>query len=181
MRLGVEMVQKLEALFNEFENALKTKNNQADILNLKSEYLGKKGFVSNILKSLKDVSAEERKTIGPKANKIKEKIQSQINEKLYEIELNEINEKLEKNKIDISFRESMLASGKQSGGFHPRTLIQREIEDVFLSMGFEVLDGPHIEDEFHNFEALNIPPEHPARAMHDTFYVGSPDSDLILS
>ena len=164
------MLDQLNAVFAEFEKTLPGLQTQADILNLKSDYVGKKGKISDVLKSLKDATPEERKEIGPVANGIKDKINQMVVDKLEELELHEINEKLAKNRIDITYSEDILEKNNNHGGLHPRTLVQREIEDIFLSMGFDILDGPHIEDEFHNFEALNIPGDHPARDMQDTFW-----------
>ncbi|MEC7274808.1 MAG: phenylalanine--tRNA ligase subunit alpha [Bdellovibrionota bacterium] len=171
------MIEQLDSLSAEFVGALESLNDEAAILKLKSEYLGKKGKVSEILKGLRNATADERKVIGPKANGLKEEINQLVATKLQKIELEVINKKLEKNKIDLSNRDELWLQKLNHGGVHPRTLIQREIEDVFLSMGFEVLDGPHIEDEFHNFEALNIPSDHPARDMQDTFWFHDPQSD----
>ncbi|MFX3689213.1 MAG: phenylalanine--tRNA ligase subunit alpha [Peredibacter sp.] len=173
----MEMIEQLDSLSAEFVGALESLNDEAAILKLKSEYLGKKGKVSEILKGLRNATADERKVIGPKANGLKEEINQLVATKLQKIELEVINKKLEKNKIDLSNRDELWLQKLNHGGVHPRTLIQREIEDVFLSMGFEVLDGPHIEDEFHNFEALNIPSDHPARDMQDTFWFHDPQSD----
>lgn len=164
------MLEKLESAYSTFCSELENLTTQADVLNLKSNYLGKKGQVSEILKSLKDASPEQRKEIGPKANEIKTKMTADIADKLASIELAEINTKLAQNKIDISLTDSVKEKANFHGGFHPRTLIRQEIEDIFLSMGFEVLDGPHIDTEFYNFEALNIPGDHPARDMQDTFW-----------
>ncbi|MCP4912853.1 MAG: phenylalanine--tRNA ligase subunit alpha [Oligoflexia bacterium] len=171
------MVSKLEELYQEFSKSLAELNDQAEILNLKAAFLGKKGKVSEVLKSLKDATPEERKEIGPKANEIKDNILKNVNDKLAKIEVDQINAKLEKNKIDTSVFEDDYVNDFRHGGLHPRTLIQQEIEDVFLSMGFEVLDGPHIETEFYNFEALNIPADHPARDMQDTFWFTHPQSE----
>jgi len=171
------MMQKLDELFTEFESSLATLNVQADVLNLKSDYLGKKGKVSEVLKSLKDATPEERKEIGPKANAVKNNMQELLAGKLSDIELKEINDKLAKDRIDATYRDSVKLKGLYSGGLHPRAIIQQEIEDIFLSMGFDVLDGPHIEDEFYNFEALNIPGDHPARDMQDTFWFNDPKSE----
>ena len=171
------MIEQLDSLSAEFVGALESLNDEAAILKLKSEYLGKKGKVSEILKGLRNATADERKVIGPKANGLKEEINQLVATKLQKIELEVINKKLEKNKIDLSNRDELWLEKLNHGGVHPRTLIQREIEDVFLSMGFEVLDGPHIEDEFHNFEALNIPSDRPARDMQDTFWFHDPQSD----
>jgi phenylalanyl-tRNA synthetase alpha chain len=164
------MMQKLDGLFREFESSLAPLTLQADVLNLKADYLGKKGKVSEVLKSLKTATPEERKEIGPKANSVKNNMQVLLAKKLSDIELKDINEKLAQNKVDATYRDNVKLKGLNSGGLHPRAIIQQEIEDVFLSMGFDVLDGPHIEDEFYNFEALNIPGDHPARDMQDTFW-----------
>lgn len=164
------MISQLESLYQTFLQDLKTLKGQADILNLKADYIGKSGKISEVLKNLKNLSVEEKKEVGPLANKIKDDIGTHVAQKLQEIEIDEINEKLASQKIDIGLRDSVKVSGSRHGGFHPRTLIRQEIEDIFLSMGFDVLDGPHIENEFYNFEALNIPGDHPARDMQDTFW-----------
>ncbi|MFA6235677.1 MAG: phenylalanine--tRNA ligase subunit alpha [Bacteriovorax sp.] len=167
----------LEKIKSEFASKLAVLDKEADILNLKSEYVGKNGVVSELLKSLKDMNADERKAFGPKANELKDFIQDQSTLQLSKIEVIEINKKLGEERIDTSLTDHVQVKTIKHGGFHPRTLIQQEIEDIFLSMGFEVLDGPHIEDEFHNFEALNIPADHPARDMQDTFWFHDPHSD----
>ena len=164
------MLEKIDALYEKFKSDINSVSKQADVLNLKSEVIGKKGSLSEILKSLKDATPEERKVIGPKSNQVKSEIEKLTQKKLQEIELIEINEKLAKNKIDFSLRNSMLERGLEAGGEHPVHQIQREVEDIFTSMGFDVLDGPHIEDDWHNFGALNIPETHPARDMQDTFW-----------
>ena len=164
------MLEKLESAYSTFSSELENLNTQPDVLNHKSSYLGKKGQVSEILKSLKNATPEERQAIGPKANEIKTKMQVAIADKLAGIELAAINEKLAKNKIDITLTDAIKEKSVRHGGLHPRTLIRQEIEDIFLSMGFDILDGPHIETEFYNFEALNIPGDHPARDMQDTFW-----------
>ena len=168
----VIMVSKLKELFQTFAEQLEKLTEQAEVLNLKSEFLGKKGQVSNVLKSLKDCTPEERQEIGPVANEVKEKIAKLVAEKLELIEVKKINLKLLEQKIDISKRKALYDRGLDSGGLHPVSIIQKEVEDAFLTMGFDILDGPHIEDEFHNFEALNIPEDHPARDMQDTFWFG---------
>jgi len=173
------MLDKLETLLGEFEKQLRDCKTQADVLNLKAQFLGKKGLVSEVLGQLKNADATERKTIGAKANAGKSSILESIEAKLNELELSEVNKKLKEQRIDISLRESLFYQGAKHGGPHPITLIQREIEDIFLTMGFEIIDGPHIEDEFHNFEALNIPADHPARDMQDTFWFHHPHTDEV--
>jgi phenylalanyl-tRNA synthetase alpha chain len=164
------MLEKLDALHKDFKAQIQNCSKQADVLNLKSQVLGKKGALSEILKSLKDASVEERKEIGPVSNKIKQDIEKSVQDKLTSIEIEDVNAKLSENKIDFSLRDSLIENGLTASGMHPVHKIQREVEDIFLSMGFDVLDGPHIEDDWHNFEALNIPETHPARDMQDTFW-----------
>ena len=172
------MLKKLDELFIQFQKEMTSVGRKEEVLNLKAHYVGKKGAVSEVLKGLKDVAIEDRKEIGPKANEIKKQIQNLVQDKLNEIELNEINLKLSKVKIDITKRDAVMASDLKSAGLHPVTIVRREIEDIFLSMGFEILDGPHVEDEFHNFDALNMPKNHPARDMQDTFWFHDPHGDV---
>ena len=160
----------MDEIFDDFQTKLQNLTKQADVLSLKSSVIGKKGSLAEILKSLKDATPEQRKEIGPKSNQIKQDIEKNIMAKLQEIELKEVNAKLAESKLDFSLVDSIKDLGLQAGGLHPVSQIQREIEDIFVSMGFDVLDGPHIEDDFHNFEALNIPDTHPARDMQDTFW-----------
>jgi phenylalanyl-tRNA synthetase alpha chain len=164
------MIEKIENLFTDFKNQLEKTNSTAEVLNLKAAFLGKKGSLSEILKGLKSATDEQRKLIGPKSNDVKKSIELFTQQKIEAIEIEAINKKLEKEKIDFTLKDSILELGLQSAGIHPTHQIQRKIEDIFLSMGFEVLDGPHIENEFYNFEALNIPETHPARDMQDTFW-----------
>lgn len=171
------MQEKLKGLLAEFESELTKAQTTSEVLALKAGYIGKTGKVSEILKGLRDLSNEERKDVGPVANEVKDKIQDFANSRIQALEIAEINQKLAKERPDIGLRGSLRTTGTPHGGLHPRTLVQREIEDIFLSMGFDILDGPHIEDEFHNFEALNIPGDHPARDMQDTFWFHQEPSD----
>lgn len=172
------MLKKLDELFTTFQTKLHEVDVEAEILKLKSEFLGKKGPISDVLKSLKDATNEERKSIGAKANVLKAEMQELVVTKLKEIELEIINKKLEANRIDTSLLDSLKTKNTNHGAFHPISIIRKEIENIFLTMGFEILDGTHIEDEFHNFEALNIPADHPARDMQDTFWFHDPHSDV---
>lgn len=163
-------MNSIPAILQKFETDLAACSKVADVLNLKAQVLGKQGALSEILKGMKDATPEERKTLGAEANTAKARIESLVSEKITTLEASEINATLLKSKIDFSLRESVMEQGLAAAGLHPVTIVQREIEDIFLSMGFEVLDGPHIEDDWHNFEALNIPATHPARDMQDTFW-----------
>jgi phenylalanyl-tRNA synthetase alpha chain len=165
------MIEKMKKQFEEYKEKIENSSSEADVLGLKGQVMGKGSAIAEAMKSMKTLSIEEKKVIGPYANKVKQDIFSLIQGKLEELEWTKINEKLAKNKIDISNLESFATDTAPIGSFHPVNIVQDKIEDIFLSMGFEVLDGPHIEDEFHNFEALNIPADHPARDMQDTFWL----------
>jgi phenylalanyl-tRNA synthetase alpha chain len=175
--MSSDSLNKIDQLRQEFEQALAQISKEADVLNLKSQFIGKDGPLAGLLKSLKDAGPEEKKLLGPKANALKEFIQESSDKKLRGLEKEEADRKLANERTDITLTQKLMARGQKHGGIHPRTIIQQEIEDVFLSMGFDVLDGPHIEDEFHNFEALNIPGDHPARDMQDTFWFNDQQSE----
>ncbi len=164
------METELKDILEDFQARAGELSHPSEVANLKAEYLGKKGRLTSLLKGVKDLSPEDRKAFGPQLQALKERIQKGLQEKIYAIENTEIERKLANQKIDISDLERVREKGRLHGGYHPRWPVQKEIEDIFLSMGFEVIDGPHIEDEWHNFEALNIPADHPARDMQDTFW-----------
>jgi len=125
-------MQVLESLLNDFTKEVKEIQKVADLLNLKARYIGKQGPLADVMKNLKDATPEEKRTIGAKANELKVKIESLFQEKMQEIELKDINENLAKNKIDISLTDSVLDKGLQSASFHPVTIVQQEIEDIFI-------------------------------------------------
>lgn len=135
--------------------------------NLRVEYLGKKGQVTALLKGLGKLSAEERPQAGAAINVVKQELQELIGTRKANLEAAAVAEQLASERIDVSLD----GRGQGSGGIHPITQTIERMEDFFGSIGFEVVEGPEIEDDYHNFEALNIPAHHPARAMHDTFYV----------
>lgn len=164
------MKEQLENIKKKFHEALSHCEDIATLNNIKAEFLGKKGYLSQLLNNLKEASLEIKKTIGAQINQFKSDFSALIETKNNNLEAKLINEKLKENRLDLSLRNSLLDRGIDFGAYHPITIIQREIEDIFISMGFNVLDGPHIEDEFHNFVALNIPETHPARDMQDTFW-----------
>lgn len=159
-----------QKIFDDFIEQMKKTHKKADLLNLKAHFLGKTGPFAEILKSLKDASIEVKRELGQRCNHFKVQVEQSFLHHLQEIEKLEVEATLNAHVQDISFRESLKSDRQEVGGYHPLTLVQRELEDIFLSMGFEVLDGPYIEDEYHNFEALNVPADHPARDMQDTFW-----------
>lgn len=163
-------MDKIESLLNIYKEKLDNCTKEADLYNIKAEFLGKAGLLNQILKSLKSLSEEERKRTAPKANAAKEEALRLFEQKLAFLERQQAEAKIKSNAIDITAVDSLWDLGERSAGYHPLTLIRREVEDIFLSMGFDILDGPYIEDDFHNFSALNIPESHPARDMQDTFW-----------
>lgn len=138
-----------------------------DLENMRVEYLGKKGEVVTLLKSLKDVEAEKRKAFGQKANELRDYIENQISQKKDELRKKEYESK-EKNAkvIDLT-----IPVDENIGSLHPITIVQKELENIFSSMGFTVEDGNEVETEYNNFEAVNVPKYHPARDMQDTFWL----------
>ncbi|MDC7124427.1 MAG: phenylalanine--tRNA ligase subunit alpha [Spirochaetales bacterium] len=164
------MLQKLEEVKKEFESGISSIRSLPDMAQFKADFLGKKGKLNALMSGMRDLAVEEKKAFGSKANEVKQVMLAAIEEQGRKIEVEQINAKLEKNRQDISWTDKITDLGQQAAGLHPITKLTRELEDIFLSMGFDILDGPHIEDEYHNFEALNIPESHPARDMQDTFW-----------
>ena len=134
--------------------------------NVRIKYLGKKGKLTALLKSISSLPKAEIPKVGAKINKAKNKINELIVNKKSSLEKKVLLTRLEEEKIDIS----LPARSKNIGHIHPINRILKEVEDIFVKQGFAIATGPDIEDDFHNFSALNIPEHHPARAMHDTFY-----------
>ncbi|HAK47363.1 MAG TPA: phenylalanine--tRNA ligase subunit alpha [Spirochaeta sp.] len=164
------MLQKLNEVKTEFDSLIDSVSAMPDMAQFKADYFGKKGKLNALMGGMRDLSVEDKKSFGAKANEVKQDMLSAIDKRSQVIELEAINSKLEKNRQDISWTEKITDRGQQAAGLHPLTKVTRELEDIFLSMGFDILDGPHIENEYYNFEALNIPESHPARDMQDTFW-----------
>ena len=133
------------------------------------KYLGKKGRLTQGLKQLGKLPAEQRPKAGQLINAAKQALQTLIARRKEELQNAGLTEQLQREEIDIT----LPARGLKCGGLHPVTQTLLEIETLFMQIGFDIVDGPEIEDNYHNFEALNIPEHHPARAMHDTFYLGA--------
>jgi phenylalanyl-tRNA synthetase alpha chain len=134
---------------------------------IRVHWLGRKGQLTEQLKSLGSLSAAERPAAGAKINAAKVELQSAIEARRAQLEGLEVERKLAAGRIDVT----LPGRGEALGGLHPITQTRLRIEEIFRRAGFDIADGPEIEDDFHNFGALNIPPNHPARAMHDTFYL----------
>ena len=143
---------------------LKNLNKEADVLNCKAKYLGKKSELNELLSSLKDLSVEEKKVMGPLLNQTKRELEEAFSKKIEEIN----------NHIDYDFDETLPVYAK-TGSLHPVTLVIKDMTDILKRMGFTVVSGPEMEKEYYNFEALNIPKDHPARDMQDTYYLSNGD------
>ncbi|RAP35792.1 phenylalanine--tRNA ligase subunit alpha [Legionella quinlivanii] len=135
---------------------------------IRIDYLGKKGLLTEILKSLAHLSAEDKPKVGQLVNLAKRELNSLIENKLIDLKEIALQQKLRNERIDIS----LPGRNTQSGSLHPVTQVKQRVNDYFSRLGFDIVTGPEVETEFYNFEALNIPGHHPARAMHDTFYFG---------
>lgn len=163
----------LEQLVSEGLAQIEAADSTQSLEDIRVHFLGRKGTVTTQLKNLGSLPAEERKSAGAEINQAKGTLFTAIQAKKEKIQQLELNAKLMSEAVDVSM------PGRQinRGGVHPVTRTMQRIIDLFTQVGFEVCTGPEIEDDFHNFEALNFPAHHPARAMHDTFYF--PDGHLL--
>ncbi len=139
----------------------------ANIEELRIKYLGKKGELTSVLRSMGQLSAEERPKIGQLANEIRETIEKAIELKASEIKQKILDKALKNEKIDVT----MPTNSQKLGRIHPLTAVLRELEEIFIGMGFSIAEGPEVEYDYYNFNALNIPDNHPARDTQDTFYI----------
>jgi len=156
----------IDGLLNEAQSAIDAAEDAAALDQVRVQYLGKKGTLTEQLKALKDVPAEQRKEVGQSINKAKQTLQKAIETRKNFLQDLALQKKLESESIDVT----LPGRGMKSAGLHPVTKTIQRIESFFHGQGFMMADGPEIEDDYHNFEALNIPDNHPARAMQDTFY-----------
>ena len=160
-------MENLQSLANEAREAIAVANDTAALDQVRVQYLGKKGSITGLLKGLGKLSNEERPKAGAEINKVKQAVEAEINERKQVLEASAIAAKLASETIDIT----LPGRGQDVGGLHPVTRTIERIAEFFEAVGFDTVEGPEIEDDYHNFEALNIPEHHPARAMHDTFYI----------
>ncbi|RDE22823.1 phenylalanine--tRNA ligase subunit alpha [Motiliproteus coralliicola] len=159
-------MENLDSLLAQGKEAVENATDAQQLDQVRVQFLGKKGELTQLLKGLGKLSAEERPQAGAKINEAKQQLSEQINARKAAMEAEALNAKLASETIDVT----LPGRGQQSGGLHPVTRTMERIERFFAGVGYGVEQGPEIEDDFHNFEALNIPAHHPARAMHDTFY-----------
>ena len=158
---------ELEQLAKQAESSIAGAEDLSVLDDLRVEYLGKKGRLTGLLKGLGSLTAEERPAAGAKINDVKQSLQDLIGQRKMHFESIELDAKLADETIDVT----LPGRGEDVGGLHPVTRTMERIEGFFSRIGYDVEVGPEIEDDYHNFESLNIPSHHPARAMHDTFYI----------
>ena len=160
-------MESLEALKTAAIEAVQAASSPAELEQLRVDYLGKKGQLTGLLKNLGTLSPEDRPKAGALINEVKQELAGLLNARKDDLEQQALAEKLAAERVDVTLPGRRV----DAGGLHPITRTIQRVEDFFAGMGFDVVEGPEIEDDYHNFEALNIPAHHPARAMHDTFYI----------
>ena len=165
----------LKKLKEEFFSKLREKLDLSEINQIKSDLFGKNGLISSQFKKIGKIAETDRKKFASDLNVIKDELQELINSKINEIQNAEINKKLDKEKIDITLPERSFVRGK----IHPVSQTIDEISSIFSEIGFSVEEGPDVESEYNNFTALNTPDNHPARDMHDTFYLDEKKQKLL--
>ena len=166
------MKQQLQNIELAAKQELEKIHDSAELESLRVKFLGKKGELTAILKQMSTLSAEERPVIGQLANKIRADIEEAISARSAELKAALAARRLKEEKLDVTLTGKPLKVGK----LHPYNAVLNEIEEIFLGMGFDIAEGPEVEYDYYNFEALNLPPDHPARDTQDTFYI----SDNVL-
>ena len=161
------MKEQLEQIRLEAKKALELCEDPKALEELRIRYLGKKGELTAILKQMGKLSAEERPVIGQLANQVRAEIENDLNEAAENIHQHLLEKKLASETIDVTLPGTPAPTGKE----HPLNIVLNEVEDIFLGMGFSIAEGPEVETDYYNFEALNLPKDHPARDTQDTFYI----------
>lgn len=159
----------MENVLNEGLLAIEASLNLADLQNVRNEYLSKKGLVQQLMGKMKDLSAEAKPAYGAQVNQLKQSLETAFKLKEEALQEDAFRLQLQKGKIDLSLPSAMPLVGT----YHPLTIVQSEIEQFFMGMGYLVKEGPEVELDYYNFERANIPQDHPARDMQDTFYVNA--------
>ncbi len=160
-------IQTLSQLLQHAQQDIAQATDLGSLDQIRVQLLGKKGVLTEQLKQLGQLSPQERPQVGQAINDVKHTLQQALESRRLALQHAQLQQQLVTKQIDVT----LPGRGQQSGGLHPVTKTLQRIQNLFLQVGFTVAEGPEIEDEYHNFEALNIPAWHPARAMHDTFYL----------
>lgn len=161
------MREQLNSIKSQAEKELYAASSIQELENLRVKYLGKKGELTSVLRGMGSLSAEERPVIGQLANEVRAFVENTLEEQKKKLMGNEVALKLEKEAIDVTIPGKKMALGSK----HPLSIVFDEIKEVFIGMGYEIAEGPDVEYDYYNFEALNIPKDHPARDTQDTFYI----------
>jgi phenylalanyl-tRNA synthetase alpha chain len=161
------MIKDLEELQKKAEEELSRAGTEEELLVIKTKYLGRKGLLTGLLRNITSLPTEERALFGKRSNEVKDILTAKIEDILQDIASRKRDETLLRERIDVT----LPGRGIRYGRIHPVTQVSREICDIFAGLGFSVVEGPEVELDYYNFEALNIPKDHPARDMQDTFYV----------
>lgn len=161
------MKEKLERMKGQALQEVEASSNLNALNDIRVKFLGKKGELTAILRGMGSLSAEERPLVGQMANEVRESLENAIEAKSVILKDQERNAKLSAETIDVTLPGRKVVSGKR----HPLTMVMDEIKEIFLGLGFEIAEGPEVELDYYNFEALNFPPDHPARDMQDSFYI----------
>ena len=161
------MSDRIEEVRSQALQAVASAENLDQLNQIRVQYLGKKGLIQDMMKAKKDLPTEEKPAFGQKVNVLKSEVSTAVETKQVELAKIATAQKLERERIDITLAGDALRLGTT----HPLVMIQQEIEDLFIGMGYKVAEGPEVEQDYYNFELANIPKDHPARDMQDTFYV----------
>ena len=161
------MEQGLQRLLATALKAISAACSEQELDQVRIKFLGRKGELTRILRAMKDIAPEERPQVGLIANKVREQIGAELTRRLQEIQQHQRSEQLKKEKLDITLPGAFVTLGHK----HPLSIVIEDIVDIFFRMGFDVYEGPEVEYDYYNFEALNIPKHHPARDMQDSFYL----------
>jgi phenylalanyl-tRNA synthetase alpha chain len=167
-------MSNLETLLNDFNSQISQVKNDQALEEIRINFLGKKGLVTELFLQLKNLEGDAKKSFGAEINKVRNEVSQKIDAAKEYFENVALSEKLSGEKIDLS----LPVRKSEKGSIHPINKVMQEIEEIFSELGFEFAKGPEIEDDFHNFTALNMPKDHPARQMQDTFYLK--DSEMLL-
>jgi phenylalanyl-tRNA synthetase alpha chain len=162
-----QALERISELAKEAEDAIAAANSSEQIDGLRVRYLGRKAELTGILRSISDLPPDQRGALGKRGNEARARLEELVAKRLEELEAVELERRLDRDRIDVTLPGDPPAS---AGHLHLLTTTRREIEDVFTGMGYRVVEGPEVELDYYNFTALNIPPDHPARLLQDTFY-----------
>jgi phenylalanyl-tRNA synthetase alpha chain len=167
MRYFMQVKNRIDELIEQAREALSASQNIRELEGIKVHYLGKKGLITELMKEMGSLTPEERPEFGQVVNEAKQRILALLSEREVVLQRKALDDRLQAEKIDISLSRNEQTIGR----VHPLTRVSERVLKLFLGMGFQIAEGPEVEDEYHNFEALNIPENHPARAFNDTFYL----------